>query len=68
MVTARLCGAVISDMSRKHMIPDIFMGLFGDRKQAQGNTFHSLFGSPNIFNYHMKESLIPYKVRWVEVG
>jgi len=68
MVTARLCTNVISDMNRRHMLPDVFMNLFGDRKQAQGSTFHALFASPKIFSPYLKETLEPYRVRWVEVG
>jgi hypothetical protein len=68
MVAIRLVGNVIADMNRKHMMPDIFMNLFGDRKQAQGSTFHALYASPKIFSPYLKETLIPYRVKWVDVG
>lgn len=67
-MTGRMCANVLLDMVRRYSSDDVAATAPGMTDFSTMFASPAIFSSPTVFTKDMKDGLIDYKIRWMDIG
>ncbi len=67
-ITTQICANVLLDMVRRYSADDVAATAPGMTDFSTMFGSPAIFSSPTIFTKDMKNSLLDYKIRWMDIG